>query len=678
MTAPLTTVLCNGATPRRGDAGDVLALQSFGSSVNVRLKLGQIGAAMLAHPPAAFLDLLEIATFVYVADQQIHRGARDVDTFGANWRRRFSFHIPVRVPDLWESNPVRTALQSLLTFLSDDEYAFDFSNFRSPPELPAYLDFNRAANRPEPSEVILFSGGLDSLGGVVERVVEGRHAAILVTHESTSKLKKRHRILREMIEERTRGPLPQHLAVTVNKQGQTEREYTQRSRSFLYASLAAATARMIGQDRITFFENGVVSMNLPLATQVVGSRSTRTTHPLVLDRMGKLFSLLGERAFSVTNGFQWKTKTEVVEFLTQSGHADLVPQSTSCMHTWLYRKGHPHCGNCSQCVDRRFAVLAGAGDACESAATYRRDVLLGAREDEESRMLLASYTEHAISPARMSESEFASNYGEVARLIRYVGCPEAEALTRIYSLHQRHARQVSSVLEKAIGTFSKHILEDRLPRTCLLRLTIDTGLALPGPATAALDAPARTPPPRFSFCQCGDVWEVHFDGVRFLLLDHIGTRYLACILRRAGRPITVTELNLAVSAKARYVPEVKSEAVTTNQVVQLLIEEIRGNGELLAKAEKANDQTQIDIHRQRRRELATSLQLSGFKGKPKRESSAHKKTRDRVLKAIRQVLSRTDGYCKAARKHFDVFLVQGTTLLYSPPAGTEWEFFDTT
>jgi hypothetical protein len=43
--------------------------------------------------------------------------------------------------------------------------------------------------------------------------------------------------------------------------------------------LAAVTARLFGLDRIKFFENGVLSLNLPPLAQVVGTQATRTTHP---------------------------------------------------------------------------------------------------------------------------------------------------------------------------------------------------------------------------------------------------------------------------------------------------------------------------------------------------------------------------------------------------------------
>jgi hypothetical protein len=36
---------------------------------------------------------------------------------------------------------------------------------------------------------------------------------------------------------------------------------------------------MSGKDRFSFYENGVVSINPPLAGDIVGGRATRTTHP---------------------------------------------------------------------------------------------------------------------------------------------------------------------------------------------------------------------------------------------------------------------------------------------------------------------------------------------------------------------------------------------------------------
>ncbi|MDA2915155.1 hypothetical protein MYX77_14610, partial [Acidobacteriia bacterium AH_259_A11_L15] len=83
---------------------------------------------------------------------------------------------------------------------------------------------------------------------------------------------------------------PLHIPVWINKDEALGREPTQRSRSFLYASLATAVAGVFGLRRIRFYENGVVSLNLPISAQVIGARATRSTHPKALKAFERLFS----------------------------------------------------------------------------------------------------------------------------------------------------------------------------------------------------------------------------------------------------------------------------------------------------------------------------------------------------------------------------------------------------
>lgn len=89
-------------------------------------------------------------------------------------------------------------------------------------------------------------------------------------------------------------------------------EGTHRSRSFLFAVPGLVVARSHGRDRIDFHENGVVSLNLALLEQFVGGRATRSTHPLALARISRLFGALIGTAFKVGNPYLWRTKTEVI------------------------------------------------------------------------------------------------------------------------------------------------------------------------------------------------------------------------------------------------------------------------------------------------------------------------------------------------------------------------------
>lgn len=62
----------------------------------------------------------------------------------------------------------------------------------------------------------------------------------------------------------------------------------QRSRSFPYVAVGAVLAAQFGLDAVDVLENGVLSINLPLAGQVVGARPSRTTHPRFIADMQRL------------------------------------------------------------------------------------------------------------------------------------------------------------------------------------------------------------------------------------------------------------------------------------------------------------------------------------------------------------------------------------------------------
>ena len=108
----------------------------------ITLRIEDIHKKMSKDVPDSFQDLLEIATYVYSADQAIPRGADDVDSFGHGWRRNLHFIIPVRDPDFWNGKEIQQALCSTLGFLSDDSYHFEFTKLTEAQAFQGYLDFN--------------------------------------------------------------------------------------------------------------------------------------------------------------------------------------------------------------------------------------------------------------------------------------------------------------------------------------------------------------------------------------------------------------------------------------------------------------------------------------------------------------------------------------------------------
>lgn len=276
-------VLCGESrgTPKGG--GACLPLSLHGGLRNVRLEISDISKRLVTNIPEVLVDLLEIAAYVYAADSAISRAGHSDAQMGARWRRKLRFVIPVRLPSLWSSNVVLPALVETLSFLSEDEYVFEFQSFPNPPAVTDYFLFPDSEGTAfMPDEVILFSGGLDSLAGAVEELATRDQKVALVSHRSSPKIVEVQNYLVGELRKRFGSARVMHVPVWATLLEALGKESTHRSRSFLFAALAMATAFLFGKNSIRFFENGIVSLNLPTSAQVIGARATRTTHPQAL------------------------------------------------------------------------------------------------------------------------------------------------------------------------------------------------------------------------------------------------------------------------------------------------------------------------------------------------------------------------------------------------------------
>jgi 7-cyano-7-deazaguanine synthase in queuosine biosynthesis len=460
-----------------------LRLHLDGSERNVDLHLHDINRRMAADIPPILTDLIEIAAYVFAADEMASRGGSTMAAMGRDWRRRFRFVIPIRIPEVWSRPDVVEALTDALGFMSEDEFRFEFLQHDAPPPIAQYFDLGPAlGNNFSSDEVLLFSGGMDSLcGALVELHQHRRKRLLLVSHQSSSKMTAHQKVLAVALRDR----FPErvlHVPVRAGITGATPREFTQRTRSFLFAAIAAAVGA--GQQRILFYENGVVSFNLPIAGQVVGTRASRTTHPHTLQLMERLLGLLLQRDFRVENPFIWKTRAEVATLGAQSGHADLLGLSVSCSRVRSMERDQPHCGVCSQCIDRGFAMLGAELGDLDAGGSYRIDLLTGPRDRPDDRTMAESYVRHVLDLNGMAPHGFVSRFAnELARWSRcFPGIAPDEAARLSYDLHGRHAAHVVQALTSGIKAHAQALAEQRLPDSCLLRLVVGTsatGLEVP-------------------------------------------------------------------------------------------------------------------------------------------------------------------------------------------------------
>jgi hypothetical protein len=487
-------VLCGGVEAPQQQGGSSLELNLHGASANVRLQVSDISRRLLANIPDVLVDLLEIATYVYAADSAIPRGGTIGAQMGKRWRRNFRFVMPVRLPDRWSSGSLRTALVETLSFLSEDNYEIEFRPLVEPSAREAYFEFPDGEDaRFTPDEVILFSGGMDSFAGAVEELSARGRKVALVSHRSASKIAGAQKRLVDELRNRFGADRVRHVPVWTNLDGSLGKETTHRTRSFLFAALGAVTARLFAKDRILIFENGVVSLNLPPVAQVLGARATRTTHPQALAGFRRVLSRLLDRDFAVDNPFTWLTKAEVVERISANGCGDLIRDTRSCTRVHDMTTLHPHCGQCSQCIDRRFAVLAADQGQEDPADAYGVDLFSDARGAGPDREMAVAYVRSASRIKGMEDVAFFAHYGEASRVVGYFAEPTNTVAERILDLHRRHAAGICRVFDDAISAHASALREGGLPPDCLLALVVGRQAersAYPAPSTVSDDVAA--------------------------------------------------------------------------------------------------------------------------------------------------------------------------------------------
>jgi hypothetical protein len=118
----------------------ILRLALDGRSQNVMLKLEDISKRLVQNVPDLIIDLIEIASYVYCADQATSRGGDAQAGMGSGWRRGFRLVIPVRDPNHWSDPKVLGPLRDTISFLSDDDYEFEFERATNPARMDNYLE----------------------------------------------------------------------------------------------------------------------------------------------------------------------------------------------------------------------------------------------------------------------------------------------------------------------------------------------------------------------------------------------------------------------------------------------------------------------------------------------------------------------------------------------------------
>lgn len=308
-------------------------------------------------PSEAGHDLLTVAATVYCADTRVNRQSESQDS----WTREIDIYLPVQDVSVWQR--AEPLLSRTLEFLTGDKWRFVFRE--RPRGFATIIRQTRLRIREVPTSACLFSGGLDSFIGAVD-LLEAGETPLLVSHSWVPNVSGHQNqcetaLRRQYGQARVRR-LESRIGFHKGVIRDNDPEDTERSRSFLFFSLAAFAASGFGDGLHTIHvpENGLISLNVPLDPLRLGSLSTRTTHPYFMKSFNELMMQLGISA-RVENPYAHKTKGEMVrecrnqEFLFQK--TGLTMSCASPTKGRWKGLGPGHCGYCLPCLIRRASMI---------------------------------------------------------------------------------------------------------------------------------------------------------------------------------------------------------------------------------------------------------------------------------------------------------------------------------
>lgn len=414
--------------------------------------------------PPAFADLVELAAYVEAADTQID---------ARKGPRRFRVVVPFREHERFADPSVFVPLQRTLAALSGDEWRLEPREQMLRKHVTSAL-----AGR---LDVVPFSGGLDSFAGALGLVRKKRNV-VLVAQRTSPRIEPFIRKLVDFLRKEG-GDRVAFVPVWHEREGRA----IPRTRGFLYAAVSAGIAAITRGSSVRAFENGVVSLGLPLSAAGLTVPVSRAAHPRVLAGLTAVFTALAGRTLAIDNGFLFTTKAEVVRGLIENGGASMIATTVSCT-----RRAHTHCGLCAQCVDRRFATLAAGAAEHDPSSLYAVDLLTGDRPSGEARGVVEAYVRAATEIARATDQELFAEYGELARVLAHIRGTPDDVATKLVGLHRRHAAEVEEVIDAGIRQNASAIRRGNLPRGSLLMLALPPSIEERPPAS---EHPHRPAPP---------------------------------------------------------------------------------------------------------------------------------------------------------------------------------------
>ncbi len=199
------------------------------------------------------------------------------------------------------------------------------------------------------NEASLFSGGVDSTMGML--LLKRENSKVVLSHTKTGTVP--YGRARSVLEQSGTGLEFVVSDATIRKPNswKDSGEAVIHSRGIIFLTNALLIANSLGLPKVILPENGPFVLNVETTAS---DKSTRTTHPLLVDKLQEVFRKISGRDIRVEVPFAQWTKAEI---MSADVFIPILHFTHSCFYTQGIERGNM-CGTCYSCNVRSLSAYA--------------------------------------------------------------------------------------------------------------------------------------------------------------------------------------------------------------------------------------------------------------------------------------------------------------------------------
>lgn len=301
-----------------------------------------------AQKQSILIDILHLAIAINFADKVAKQKKESV--------LEILITLPLYNVDLFDS--VKTELSKTMYWFTGDNWSFSFAPHNKQHVSIAQKGIYHGLDIiTKPDEVALWSGGLDSLAGLLNRFADGNKKFLLVGTGSHNIMRSKQSDLYKALTYQNKNSKNRlsflHFPLKIKYARRIPKNKRHRARGIVFLLIGSAVALSNGQNILHIYENGIGAINLPYPGGI-GRDHSKAVHPISLIRVANLISSLTQQSFSIINPFCFLTKAQMCEPLPEK-YGVILNQSISCDQ--LRHEKNQQCGYCSSCLLRKQAFI---------------------------------------------------------------------------------------------------------------------------------------------------------------------------------------------------------------------------------------------------------------------------------------------------------------------------------